>query len=169
MNITITSDGAKKLLDTLEKEKQKIYTEISDLATYIVATTENEEELRPEFDLEQCIKDLDLIDEKVLAIRHARNIFNTSTELPCGLTIDEALVKLAQLNNRSSKYSTWASRQPKKRNVSYNSQTIEYIYTNYDIPAARERDKALTEEIHKLQEELNFINSTRGFEINLPE
>lgn len=165
--ITITSDGAKKLLDTLEKEKSMLYNEISDLATFIVATTESVDELRPEFDLEDCLQKLDEIDRKVLIIRHARNIFNTTTKLASGLTIDQALVKLAQLNNRLGKYDNLASKQPKSRVSSYNSQVIEYRYTNYDISAAKERYKTLTEEIHKLQEELNVVNATVVFEINL--
>lgn len=165
--MNITSDGAKKLLDTLEKEKQMIYQDINDLSTFVVATMESVDELRPEFDLEDCLNQLDKIDEKVLKIRHARNIFNTVTKLPCGLTIDQTLVKLAQLNNRLTKYDNLASKQPKSRVSSYSSQVIEYRYTNYDITAAKERYKTITEEIHKLQEELNIVNATIAFEINI--
>lgn len=158
-----TSDTSQKYINALMKEKSLIREEISDLKTYTVAT--GEEAIKPEFDLEDCLRQIESIDEKILKVKHQKNIFNSITKLPCGLTIDEALVYMSMLSNKEALYKGLATRQPITRSTTYN--TIEYTYANYDISLAKERYTALKDEILKIQQELNLVNTTLTFEVEV--
>ena len=79
----ITPDGAQKLIRSLEEERQQIAGKIDKLSTFVVAVSEgNPEELRPDFNCMEAIKEIDCINEKIRKIKHSRNIFNTTTLLP---------------------------------------------------------------------------------------
>ena len=160
-----TSDSSQKYINSLMNEKRIIEKEIADLHKYTISATENAEEVKLEFDLEDCLKRIESIDKKILKVKHQKNIFNANTILPCGKTIDEVLVYLAMLNSKLHLYESLATRQPMTRTTTYN--TIEYTYVNYDIQVAKQKHTALKEEILNLQQELNLVNTTETFEVEV--
>lgn len=162
----MTSDYAQKTIKKLEEEKVQLQSNISNFSTFIVSIQEgNPEELRPEFDLKATVEKIAEIDEQILKIRHARNLFNANTKLDgTELTIDMALIRMATLNKSYSRYKNMGNTQPKTRANSY-GDSIDYKYTNYDIAYAKELGDSMYNELLSLQEKLNLVNSTVTFEV----
>ena len=94
---TFTSASASKFIKSLENEKELLLSREAENSTYVRAQGETEEP--PEYDYAATRAAVDQIDEKVRRIRHAQHAFNATTEVPGeGMTVDEALVALAQMN-----------------------------------------------------------------------
>ncbi|HIQ98888.1 MAG TPA: hypothetical protein IAB23_04310 [Candidatus Scybalocola faecavium] len=165
----LTPDGAQKLIHSLEEERKQLVDQINKLALFVVAVSEgNPEELRPEFDFTATVDGIRSIDEKIRKIKHARNVFNTTTVLPEEkMTVDEALVLMATLNNNYGYFADLGNRQPKTRNRTQYKGEIEYTYTNYNIGEAKKLAKDMYERILEIQSKLNLVNSTYNFEIDL--
>lgn len=164
----ITSKEANKLLkkcyDELEivriKENQSLY--------FVAAAGEVIESVRPEYDFESTQRKIESLNCNVLHIKHQLNKFNTSTTLEnTNLTIDEVLVLLPQLNELKNKYERMLKHLPKNRRMS-SGTFIEYEYANYDLKAVETSYNKVTREINGLQLELDKVNSTARFEIDLP-
>lgn len=169
--ITITSDTANKLLKKLETEKQIVLNDIDNLSVYIAAVTEKPEELKPKFDFGESMRKLEDLNDKIICIRHARNVFNLETKLKNGMTVDQALIKLAMLNKYVEKMKNMSTRQEKSRvrssGFSARSNEIEYQYVNYSIDDAKEKYDEILNEIMSIQGELNLINTTLVFDVDI--
>lgn len=169
--ITLTSDGANKLLKKLETEKQMVLNSIDDLSVYIAAVTERPEELKPKFDFNESMQRLEDLNDKILRLRHARNMFNLATKLKNGMTVDQALIKLAMLNKYVEKIKNISTRQEKSRvrasGFSSRSTEIEYQYVNYSLDDAKRKYEEIVDEIMSIQEELNLINTTLVFDVDI--
>ena len=165
----LTPDGAQKLIHSLEEDRKQLVDQINKLAIFVVAVSEGDpEELRPEFDFTVTVDAIRSIDEKIRKIKHGRNVFNTTTFLPEeSITVDEALVLMATLNNNYGYFADLGNRQPKTRNRTQYKGDIEYTYTNYNIGEAKKLAKDMYERILEIQSKLNLVNSTYNFEINL--
>lgn len=170
--IKVTSDAANKLIKKLEQEKGILTDKISKMSTFVVAVTENYDQIKAEqeaeFNLNEVIAQIDEIDKKIITIRHAKSVFNNSVVMKNGLTVGDNIVRLAILEREKSIYSGLATRQKKKRNTSLNKD-IEYVYLNYDLEDAKKKYDSVYTEISEIQEELNIVNSSAEykFEINI--
>lgn len=167
--MTFTSASAAKFIRRLEDEKARLLTSERENATYVLA--QGEEELPPEYDYEQSFAQVDEIDHKVRQVRHALHAFNAVTLIPEeGITIDEALVLMAQLNNKLRRLDMLRSNQAKRRCESglfHGNAVIEYEYANYDVKRAAEDYRALYERIAELQLRLDLVNQTERFSVEL--
>lgn len=165
---TLTSAGANKLLKALEDQKNYLLSLEASSSVYIMA--EGEQVEPPEYDYSATAKRLDKINEQVRKIKHAINVFNTTTYLdPLGITIDEALVKMAQLNQRRLELDVMRKRLPKQRQTIPYARTniIEYQYVNYDIERVADDYSKICAEISEIQLALDCCNQTKTFEIDL--
>ena len=162
----MTSDYAQKIIKKLEEEKSQLISNISNYSTFVVSILEgNPEELRPEFDLKATVEKIEEIENKILKIKHAKNLFNANTKIDgTELTIDAALIRMAILNKNYKRYMDMVNKQMKTRKSSY-GDSVEYTYTNYDIAYAKELGESMYNELLSLQEKLNLINSTIAFEV----
>ena len=169
MLMKITPDGAQKLIRSLEEDRHQLVEKINKLSTFVVAVSEgNPEDLRPEFDCMGTIKEIDMIDQKIRAIKHAKNVFNTLTYIPEEkITMDEALVLMAMLNKNYEYYTKLGNKERKERNRTGYGNEIEYTYTNYDIQEVKTYGKSMYERMLEVQSKLNVVNSTYTFEVNL--
>lgn len=167
MRKTLTSAAANKWIKTLEDEKS-YYLSCEDISS-VYTLAEGEEEERPEYDYQATKEAVDKIDETIRRIRHAVNVFNTTTLLPSlNITIDEALVKMAQLNTRKHRLDIMRKRLPKERVNSYANRgkgIVEYQYANYDISAVNADYKRISQEIVEIQLALDICNQTQTFEV----
>ena len=167
--MNITPDGAYKLILKLENDKKALVEKMGKVSTFVVAVSEGDpEELRQDFDLKSTVEEIKKIEEKIIKIKHQRNLFNANTVLPeTEMTIDEALVKMAVLNREYPRYVAMGSAESKERVVSFGSgkSEIEYRYTNYPIATAKKIGDQMYEELQRIQTELNRVNSTYIFEI----
>ena len=170
--IKVTSDAANKLIKKLEQEKGILTDKISKMSTFVVAVTENYDQIKAEqeaeFNLNETISQIDEIDKKIITIRHAKSVFNNSVVMKNGLTVGDNIIRLAILEREKNIYSRLATRQKKTRNTSTNKD-IEYTYLNYDLEDAKKKYDSVYTEISEIQEELNIVNSSSEykFEINI--
>ena len=122
----------------------------------------------PAYDFLATRDEVTRIDAEVLRIRHALHRFNLETVLPDSkITIDEALVLMAQLGKEKQLLKDMRARLPRKR-VDANwtgSASIEYEYANYDIKQAEERYAAVAQRISDLQMEIDYANQTVQFKV----
>lgn len=169
-----TSDGANKMLKQLEEEKTLLLKSMNELSTYVAAITEDPKEVKPDFDFERTISSIEVIDKKIIAIRHAKSVFNNTTIIKTSddgnMTIGEALVKMPILKKRIELFKGLASNQPKARansGILNRNPVIEYKYTNYDISHADQKYHEAQRELMMLQQALNVANATETFEIDI--
>ena len=156
-----TSASANKYLRRLQDEKDRLLRTEQEVSTYVLA--EGDGAVREK---------VAQIDGQARAIRHALHRFNMKTVLPeRGITIDEALILLAQLSGRKERLNGLASRQPQERlgNRYFGSSNgpIEYRYANYDVAQAEADYRAVADEIAALQLELDLVNQTEVFSVEL--
>ena len=111
--------------------------------------------------------------EKLRIVKHAINQFNLTHTLPGfdGLTIDQALIMLPQLNARRTKYQEMINRLPKERISGIHSRNnlIEYNIANYNIEEVEKAYKELTSHLAKMQLALDTVNTTEKMEIPVVE
>ena len=98
-------------------------------------------------------------------------MFNTITEIPgqhC--TIDEALVKIAQLTQKVNKLARMRSRLPRERaDNCFRSSVIGYVLTNYNISDAVVDFQNAQEELTELQTALDTVNNTVVYDFDVEE
>lgn len=159
-----------KLIKKLEQEKGILTDKISKMSTFIVAITENYDQIKAEqeaeFNLNETISQIDEIDKKIITIRHAKSVFNNSVVMKNGFTVGDNIIRLAILEREKSIYSRLATRQKKIRNTSINKD-IEYTYLNYDLEDAKKKYDSVYTEISEIQEELNIVNSSAEYKFEI--
>ena len=163
--VEFTSASANKYLRRLQDEKDRLLRTEQEVSTYVLAEGEAAEP--PAYDYGAVREKVAQIDGQARAIR-----FNMQTVLPeRGITIDEALILLAQLSGRKDRLNSLASRQPQERlgNRYFGSSSgpIEYRYANYDVAQAEADYRAVADEIAALQLELDLVNQTEVFSVEL--
>lgn len=164
----LTSAEANKLLRKLHDDHTALLRRESDARLFVAATMENLEEARPEYDYAGTQRQLADLEARIRVLKHAINLFNVSQPIDeSGMTIDQALVYIPQLSERKRKLSAMRAAQKKKRNENGRSTNlIEYTYANYDIEQAERDFQAVSEELARVQNALDLVNSTEQFEID---
>ena len=115
----------------------------------------------------KTVEKISVIDNKLIKIKNARSVFNTNMKLKSGLSISEALIRMAMLNRYLFDCKTLAGRYPKTRLAGANKTEIEYRYINYDLQYAKDLYKNVSKEIMEIQKELNIINSSEVFDVDI--
>ena len=168
----VTSAYANKLLKQLNEEKSYWLQLESECCTYVVAN--GEEAVIPEDDYQTVAKTIEGLDGKIATIKHAINCYNVTTFLTLedgqSMTIDQALVVMAQLNRRKQQLDYMRKLQPKQRKEnSYmrSNNLIEYMYVNYDLNLVKQEFEHISEEIMEIQMKLDQLNQTIEFGIEI--
>ncbi len=173
LNMKITSAMANKLLTKLKAEKQMYLQREGDSVSYVVA--QGEEALIPEFDFSKNNQAIKEIDDKIARIKHAINVSNALAKIDVEgviYSVDEILVRMAQLNARLSVYDELRKKLPKERldNRRYSSQNhsvIEFSYINYDLEEVKKEFEKTEHVIMMMQLALDKYNQTVEFEIDV--
>lgn len=166
----MTSAYANKLLRQLNEEKNYLLSQEEDTCTYVYAA--DEAPLIPQYSYPQTEAQLRALDEKIVKIKHAVNCCNVTTTLTLDsgrvLTIDQALVVMAQLSQRKQQLDVLRKRQPKTRNSDhYGRSATEYTCINYDLADVRKAYEAVSAEIMEIQMKLDQLNQTVTFDVDL--
>ena len=160
----ITSSECNKLLRRLEEEKTKLLDEEMSNSYFRAAVSEDPEQLRPEYDLIKMAEKIDAVDREIIRVKHLLNIFNASTVVVDGMTIDQVLIRLPQLMKQKTKLFRMGASQKKHRaNISGN--IIDYEYANFDPVEASKMFSEVSEKINELQTALDTVNNTVTFEV----
>ncbi|MDY6324876.1 MAG: hypothetical protein SPL99_07400 [Catonella sp.] len=166
-----TSAEASKLLKKLIDEKQNIQSMEGKTATFKAALGEDPESVRPEYNFRQSEDSLETVMRKILKVKHAINVFNSTTEVgDSGMTIDQVLVYLPELNARKQVLYNMASLLPKERVAARfmgANNLIDYRYANFDIDEVKKEYIRVRDEVMALQTALDLVNSTVKFEIDV--
>ncbi|MCR4815388.1 MAG: hypothetical protein K5879_11255 [Lachnospiraceae bacterium] len=166
----MTSAYANKVIRKLNEDKEFWRRKENEASTYVAAT--DEEPVIPDYDYAKVAGEIAAIDDKILKIKHAINVNNATNRIAVGeteMTIDEILVKMAQLGKRKAFLDTLRKREPKTRINSglYSSRKTapEYEYVNYDIELVKKEYERIDAEIAAMQIALDKYNQTFEFEV----
>ena len=169
--LTVTSAEAAKMLRKLSDEHTAILAHEENSREFLASVGEDPETVRPDYDYEATQAKLAEIEDAVRALKHALNVFNTTTVVPeFGMTVDRMLVFIPQLSARKAKLFEMKSRLKKMRaEPKYGRQQnfIDYSYVNYDIARAEADYAAAADELARAQLALDRVNSTETFEVTL--
>ena len=164
----VTSAQAAKMLRSLTDELNCLQTFESKACTFVASVGEDPESVRPSYSFEETSEKKKELEEKIRKIKHALNVFNTTTTVPgFGMTVDEVLVYLPQLSAEVSRLDNLKSALPKERVESYgrtNVGLIDYRYANYDIKAAEREYRTAADTLAGLQLALDKVNNSIEFE-----
>ena len=166
-----TSAEANKLLKSIQGRISDITRKEDLTASFRVASGEDVESLRPQYDFAATQAKLDSLEEKARIVKHAINSFNLTHTLPGfeGLTIDQALVLIPQVMDRISKLRNMAGVLPKQRvSDRYSSANfVDYQVSNYDIEEAEQAYVEAKELLASLHLALDTVNTTETMEIDI--
>ena len=165
----VTSAQANKLLRKLNDERAALLEKEMQNQVFAAATVEKLEDARPAYSYAQTRDRLAELDAQIRCVKHAVNRFNLTQELPgFGMTLDQALICIPQLSERKRRLGEMRLIPVKQRNnVPRNANLIEYTYANFD-PAQAEADyTGAADELARMQNALDLVNSTVEFEFEL--
>lgn len=161
-----TSAAANKQIRALKEELESLLYDERSAMTYTHSA--NEEPVIEAYDFKETQEKLAAINHKILAIRHGVNQFNVSTVVPgFDLTIDQALVKMAMLNEEKSKLARMKNVRSKVRNSGFRSEAPEYTIRNYDADEVAKRYDDVSKELAELQMALDRVNLTETFDVDI--
>lgn len=164
----LTSAAANKMIRTLEDRKQYLLQREANDSTYVLA--EDEKEDIPAYDFGEYNAQIDEIDGKIRILKHALNVFNTTTVLPIGITIDAALVEMAQLNNKLPRLDMMRKARNKTRLSGMSAarrDIAEYQYLNYDPEEVEKMYERDLSRVQAIQLSLDRVNQTEEFEVDI--
>lgn len=160
----VTHAQANKMLKKVDDElrhlmqierKRSTYKEVEGIAPVV-----------PEYSFIETRKRIQKLQNQRVQIKHAMNLFNATQKLePLGMTVDCALIKMAQLTQAKSNYDNMRSEPAKVVNEnSYNTKT-EYTCLNYNPEDAEQAYQETCEALNEIQLALDYCNNTVQFNI----
>ncbi len=162
----MTSAEAAKYLRKLNEELASLRSREEQSRQFTVSLGEKEEDLRPAYDYEAVQNAMLALEEKIRRVKHAVNCFNCTTEVPgFGMTVDQMLIYLPQLNMRKLKLAAMKDVLPRTRVARYNSNLVEYTLINYDPEQVAADHEAAADELGRAQNALDVVNTTLRFEV----
>ena len=165
----LTSAEANKMIRSLKDQHRLLLLQEENVVSFIAATTENLEEVRPSYSYEETAAKFDEIERKIRKIKHALNVFNAATVVDgFDMTIDEMLVFLPQMSERLRKLEDMLAK-PEKTRAQNTGRTsiIEYEYLNYDLQKVQQDYDALLDLKNRALTALDVVNNTVPFEAEI--
>ena len=160
----MTSAELNKDLKKLQSERSRILELEQMTSLFVAATTENVEEIRPEYDLPATDNVLEEKEKEIRRIKHRLNVFNSTYVIEeLGMTIDEVLVYLPQQSERVSKLDKMAKHTSRLRcsdRYGARNNLIEYEYANYSQAEAQRLYEAAHKDLVRAQLALDKANTT---------
>ncbi len=165
----LTSAEANKMIRALRDQHRLLLLQEENVVSFIAATTEDIEEVRPSYSYEETTAKFDEIERKIRKIKHALNVFNATTVVDgFDMTIDEMLVFLPQTSDRLRKLENMLAKPEKARAMNTGrTSIIEYEYLNYDLQKVQEDYDALMELKNRALTALDVVNNTVPFEVEI--
>ena len=168
----VTSACANKMLRSLEDEKSYWVNKEELSCTYTAAV--GEEPVIPEYDYAETAAKIEELDETICKIKHALNVSNANAAISVGgqtMSVDQILVRMAQLNRRKAVLDRMRKRLPKEREGQrmYGSRNAapEYRYINYDLEQVKADYERIAGKILEMQMALDQYNQTVLFEVEI--
>lgn len=171
----MTSAYANKLIKKLTEDK--VYLLGLEKENRIYDQWEGEEDIIeiPEYDYRTTSDKLCEINLKIIKLKHAVNSNNVVTKMQLEdgteLTIDQALIRMAQLNTRIGQLYTMRSYKRVERLRKYDSDKEAYVKgyrrINFDQEPIKADYEKLSDQLAEIQLKLDYLNQTVEFEVSL--
>ena len=149
----LTSAGANKMIKAWNEDLEGLLKkeEAESRTTYGI----NEEPLPANYDFARMQQQMDALNQKIAVLRHAVNVFNTTTVLEgFGFTIDEALVRMAMLTKKKQRLAQMKQVPSLVRtSPGYGSNTPEMTCRNYDAEQVEQEYRRVSDQLTALQRE----------------
>jgi hypothetical protein len=163
----LTSAGANKMIKAWNEDLEGLLKkeEAESRTTYGI----NEEPLPANYDFARMQQQMDALNQKIAVLRHAVNVFNTTTMLEgFGFTIDEALVRMAMLTKKKQRLAQMKQVPLLVRtSPGYGSNTPEMTCRNYDAEQVEQEYRRVSDQLTALQLTLDRANLLLEFEVEL--
>lgn len=157
----LTSAAANKLLKRYNDKVDHLYLMETQRRSY--TQIEGKEEAKPDYDFYKTRDEIEDLNRKILVIKHAINEFNVKTVIKnTGLTIDQTLIRMAQLTKVKSVLDIMRSTQEKQYD-SIGIRTTGVVgltIANFNPEDAQRRYDDVCEELSNLQLDLDMVNNT---------
>lgn len=160
----VTSQEANKIVKKIQEEIDYIKLCQRQSMTFLAASFEDKEELRPEYDFQKTQNKITILEEQLRNVKHAINIFNSTTVVMGGMTIDQVLIFLPQLTERK-RLLAQMKEMPEKMRAYVDKGIIDYKYRNYSLEEVAAEYEAVDTMLTTVQTELDKINANVKFEI----
>lgn len=152
-----------KLVKELEEKRQLIIYNENNRSR--ISYKEGEEKVINKYDYAETRRQIAEIDGKIRKIKHALAVCNCSAVVDgFGITIGEALVYLAQLNNEYRQLDDLTDYNKLSRRITANG-VLEYTECLYDPEEVAKDMEALHSKIFKLQVAIDRANLTSFIEV----
>lgn len=164
----MTSAVANKLLKKYNEDLQRTYRDEDARSSY--TEVQGIEPTVPDYDFAKTRSEVEALMSKIRNIKHAINVFNTTMVLEkAGMTIDEALVYMAMLTKEKSRLEGLLvpNKKTLKTGFGARSNVVEYVVANYNVENVRNQYERVNQRLTDLQVELDLVNSTVMFEVNV--
>ena len=166
-----TSAEAAKLLRKLNEDHSSLLGMESRSQSFLASVGEDVESVRPEYSFSDTQAELLAIEDKIRKLKHAINVFNTTTTVPgFDMTIDQILILIPQLTGQKNRLNSMKNVLPKvreKAGYGSSSSIIDYRYANYSIPDVEKEYDRINDLLARAQTALDLINSSATLEIDL--
>lgn len=165
-----TSSEVGKLIKKLGEEQRSMLLREDNGKEFLAAVGEDLESVRPDYDFAATQAALNEIETKIRKVKHALNVFNSTTVIPeFGITIDEMLVLIPQLTARKNKLAQMKDKLPKVRELNRlsSSSILDYRYLNYDVNDVTAEYEKTADTLAKAQNALDAVNMNQTLEIDI--
>ena len=152
-----------KYIKELESKKRVLLRQESNDCTY--SYQDEVSKIVPNYDYKKTRKAVDALDTKIRKLRHALAVANCSVIVEeFDVTLGEALVMLAQYQNKCELLSEMSSRQQISQRSSYSGK-MEITCCNYDVEKVVKEYEELRLLIGRLQVAIDRANLTNFVEV----
>ena len=169
--IKVSPAYASKLVKQKNEQMRVLLSQERETATTTACLDEDVTELLKVYDFAATQRQMDALNDDIIKLKHAINVFNTTTELPgLGYTIDAALVRMKMLSSKRDRLANMKRIQPVTRqSVGYGKSQPEYVYRNYDAKDVEVEYKKTEEELTSIQLALDKANLDSTIEVDIEE
>lgn len=167
--IKVSPAYASKLVKQKNEQMRVLLSQERETATTTACLDEDVTELRKVYDFATTQRQMDALNDDIIKLKHAINVFNTTTELPgLGYTIDAALVRMKMLSSKRDRLANMKRIQPVTRqSAGYGKSQPEYVYRNYDAKDVEAEHKKTEEELTSIQLALDKANLDSTIEVDI--
>lgn len=162
----MTIDSAQKKIRELQVELMlaRNERERNDSVSYV----KDEPKLDIHFNIGETYSKIAKLTNQILSLKHAINVFNTTTYLPGieDMTVDVALVALPIYQQELATYKGMRGANKITRRAMLNN-TVEYTELTYDVEAAEKLYLGFQDSIVRLQQAINEVNMTGTIDVDL--
>lgn len=154
---------AMKIVKELEQQKNILIADEDNRCT--VSYREDEEKVALNYNYDETRAKIKEIDDKVRMIKSKLAKSNCSVMVDgFDVTIGEALVLLAQLQNEIQQLDYLADKEQLTRRITYNG-VVEYTECNYDVEKVKAEMQAMRAKVGKLQVAIDRANLVTEIDI----